>query len=118
MADIAEFLNVKFLEWQMATGKKQTVRAYAKIIGIKYSTLIGYMNGDHPPNASNLEVLAAAFGYEVYDYLNLSRPTPGIGELRAAYDILDPKQREELADQVDKLITDFLESQGLTKLKG
>lgn len=115
MDKFADYLTQKFLEWQMSTGKKKTIREFARYLGIKYTTLIGYLNGNHPPNSYNLEILAPVIGYEVFDVLGLPRPARGVGELKAAYDILSSEQREQLADQVDKLITDFLESQGFSK---
>jgi transcriptional regulator with XRE-family HTH domain len=91
---LGDFLNQKYLEWQLTTGRKQSYQTFSKYLGVSYSTMMGWMNDTHPPSSDNLRKMAAKLGMEVYDFADQERPKDELAGLppdlvrrwRAAFD--------------------------------
>jgi transcriptional regulator with XRE-family HTH domain len=68
------WLNDQFREWEKKSGRRQTVTAFARWLGIKQPTLNRWMSGDTTPDAENLRVLSRKLGTEIYIILGLKIP--------------------------------------------
>jgi transcriptional regulator with XRE-family HTH domain len=71
---IPSWLNEHFRAWEKETGRKQTVSAFARWLGIKQPTLNRWMNGDNEPDGENLRILARKLGPEVYEIVGQPAP--------------------------------------------
>jgi transcriptional regulator with XRE-family HTH domain len=71
---VRKWLNQKFLDWQIKTGKRQTLRSFAKFLDVKEQSLSGWMNGSNPPSGENLQKIAFKLGFEIYDLVGKVRP--------------------------------------------
>jgi transcriptional regulator with XRE-family HTH domain len=109
----ADFLHTSFLEWQLSTKRKQTLRAFAQYLDVAITSLSGWMSGGSIPAGENLEKLAAKLGPGIYDAIGHPRPNPLIEEVKLAAVELTPEQRDELR----RLISDYLVSQGYRRIK-
>lgn len=112
MENVAELLNRKFLEWQMATRKKQTIRSFAKYLDVKETSLSGWMNTNIPPKGDNLIKLSNKLGYEIYDILGIIRPDKRSRELQEKYNATPEERKDDLL----KLVEDWLEEIGAKPL--
>lgn len=90
----AIWLNQRFLEWQMETRKKQTIRSFAEYLSVKETTLSGWMRGVSQPTGENLQRLADKLGYEIFDILEVVRPDP-IEELLENLASIPPDRKKE-----------------------
>jgi hypothetical protein len=109
----ADFLHERFLQWQLASKRKQTLRSWAEHLDVAVTSLSGWMSGTIIPAGANLEKLAAKLGPEIYDALGAPRPDPLVEEIRQVSEELSEDQRAELR----RLLDDYLRSQGYRRLK-
>jgi len=70
-----EFLEKKYLEWQLAAGRK-TIVEFSAFLGVSQPLLSMWMNGKKRPGVENIKILSEIFGLEVYDSLGIDRPNP------------------------------------------
>ena len=73
--NFGEWLNRKYLEWQLQEGHKRSVKAFGVYLGIPQSTLSEYMNNKYQPKGEYLSLIVAKLGMEAYDVLGLPRPS-------------------------------------------
>jgi len=72
----SDFLEQKFIEWQMQEKGRKTIVQFAAFLGVSQPILSMWMNGRKRPGTENIKMLAEVFGLEVYDSLGLPRPNP------------------------------------------
>ena len=112
--NFSEWLEKKFLEWQNQIGKRKTLTAFAKHLGISQPLLSRYLNDGVMPGIDKIPFLAEKLGPEVYEFVNLDTPAdPAIRELQAAYNVLPPEEKQEIM----QIILDFAERHGYKKVK-
>lgn len=70
---LPKWLLERFREWESNSGRKQSVSAFARWLGIKQPTVNRWMTGDSNPEGENLRKLARKLGPEVFDVLGLPR---------------------------------------------
>jgi len=102
----SQFLERKYLEWQIDVGKRISQAEFAKLIGISRASLTMWMNGDHLPDRENAGKLASFFGPEVFDVLNLPRPDPDLQTLSRLWPNLPAETRHAIREQAEKYVTD------------
>lgn len=103
---VPEWLNEKILEWERRTGQRQTWKAFAEWLGVKYTTLSSWRNQGALPDGENLRVLGEKLGYEIYDIVGAKKPDPKLRELRARYDVVPPEDVDEFFSWVDQFLAE------------
>lgn len=98
----AQFLEMKYLEWQKQEGGRKTVKEFAAYIGVSQSTISNWWNDDRKPEGENLQKLAAKLGIEVYDILGVPRPDSDLLYLQSIWKELEPEKRRTLREQAEK----------------
>jgi len=99
VSEFTEWLLDKFRGWERKTGRRQTITAFARYLGVKQPTLSRWMAGDNPPEYDVIEKLAAKLGNDVYNVLGYIPP-----ELKPRLDAIPPEEREAFFDWIDKYI--------------
>jgi hypothetical protein len=79
-----DWLNRKYLEWQLQEGHKRSVKSFGVYLGIPQTTLSEYMNNKYQPKGEYLGLIAKKLGPEAYDILGLERPLPREVDLAGA----------------------------------
>ena len=64
--ELAEFMMRHFRAWEKESGRRQTVSAFARFLGMNQVTINRYMNGDSKPEGKNLRKLAKRLSPEIY----------------------------------------------------
>ena len=109
---VADLLFKKYLEWQNGEGKRLSVVEYAKYLDVSQQTLSTWMNGKNEPrDRKNINKLYEKLGPEIYDVLELDRPSyahpeieEGVRELALAIQEIP----EEYRDETRNVIMDIL----------
>lgn len=117
--EVGKWLTKKFLEWQTQSGEKKTVTEFADFLGVSRDTLNKWFNGQRRPRGTNVDVLAAKLGPEIYDILGLRRPgeidttglAPDVAALAQRINRLPPDVRESFI----RLVNDLAKRSGLLK---
>jgi len=102
MANFADFINKKYVEWQAQNGKRKTLEEFSAYLGISRPLLSMWMNGVHRPGNENMKLLVEIFGLEVYDALDLPRPDPDLYHVQAHWVGLPPEAKKKIRDIVEK----------------
>lgn len=105
---LPEWLNRKFLEWQMENGRA-TAEDFAENLGIKPAIFSHYMNGRRTPRGENLYKLAEKLGYEIYDILGYPRPSSSSRILRELWEKLPESEKIDVLN----VIEDYLRIKGI-----
>ena len=100
MGKVSDLLNRKFLEWQSSSGKRQSIRSFAKYLNVKETSLSGWINADILPEGDNLIKLSNKFGYEIYDIMGLDRPDKRLRELQAEYDAIPEDHKDDMLEVI------------------
>jgi transcriptional regulator with XRE-family HTH domain len=100
MTEFSAWLNRRFLEWQLKTGRPQTAKAFAEYLGVKQSTYSGWANGTIPPSPEGLARIADKLGREVYLAAGSLPP-----ELQDKIQKSSPEAYKELLDIIESYLT-------------
>ena len=103
--DVNEWLERKFLEWQIDEGRK-SLTSFAQYLGIPQAVISHYMSGRYKPSGDNVNKIAAKLGPEIYDLLGLQRPDPLLEEMRQTYDQVSEVRRRKLVSTFSALAKD------------
>ena len=109
-----------FREWEMQSGRRQTVAGYARFLGVKQPTLNRWMTGDNIPTGEHLDRLAEKLGYEVYAIAGAEPPSPIIDCLHTiqdTYNGLPPDEQQVLVNRINKIIQDTMREFGAKRIK-
>jgi transcriptional regulator with XRE-family HTH domain len=106
MNEFTVWINERFIEWEKSAGRRGTLSAFARYIGVKQPSLSRWMNGDADPEGDNVRKLAKKFGKEVYIVLGISEPEEE--------DILSalPKERANSLREALKEVNEALQKAG------
>lgn len=75
MANVKDWLNQKFTEWEQSQGHKQSYYAFARYLEVSQSGLAQWMTGSAVPGAEDLAAIAGKLGADIYDFMGLPRPS-------------------------------------------
>lgn len=103
---LPEFLEKKYLEWQMQTGERKTIIQFAAYIGVSQPILSMWMNGTKRPGMGNIKLLAEIFGLEVYDALGKDRPNPYLQIINNKWEFIPEDVQKRIAEEVAKYETE------------
>jgi len=98
---LGDFLTRKYLEYQLAQGKKVYAREFAAWLGVPPTSYSNWVNAGFTPSGRHIDLLADKLGYEVYDILGRARPGARI--------MLDPLPKE-LQDALEGLVKEMTET--------
>lgn len=98
------WLEQKYLEWMVQSGKRQTLTAFAEYLGLGQSLVNQYLNGKiSTPSEESVHKMAKQLGPEIYDVLGLVRPDPQTQELMTLLGQLAPEQRDTALNLIRQL---------------
>ncbi len=100
MANVKDWLNQKFVEWERAQGHKQSYYAFARYLEVSQSGLGQWMIGNGVPSGDDLLNIAKKLGAEVYDILGLPRPNAEVQRLTVSFASMPPDIRQRLASAI------------------
>jgi hypothetical protein len=95
-AEIDEWFEKKFLEWQSKEGRRKPLSEFAKWLGISRNTLNNYMLKGQKPTGENLEAIASKLGPEIYDVLEMPRPDPRLQAIMAEWKNLPEEEKNKV----------------------
>lgn len=95
-----EFLEKKYLEWQLKEMGRKTIVQFAAYIGVSQPILSMWMSGKKRPGTENIKLLAEIFGDEVYDALGLSRPNPYLQTATKNWEFMPEEKQEEISRMI------------------
>lgn len=118
VSDFSTWLNKKFLDWQYNTGERQTLKAFARYLDVKTTTLSSWLNDDVPPTGDNLYKVADKLGFEIYDLLDVPPPTPQfVHEMKTTYNALPAEQQPEFQEDLERFLAEWLTEHGFKRVK-
>jgi len=100
-----EFLEKKYLEWQLKEEGRKTIVQFAAYIGVSQPILSMWLSGKKRPGVDNIKLLAEIFGDEVYDSLGLPRPNPYLQRLNRVWEFLPEAIQKRIAEDAEKYET-------------
>lgn len=101
--EFKDWLEQKYLEWMVQGGKRQTLTAFAKYLGLSQSLVNQYLNGKiSTPSEDSVHKIAKQLGPEVYDVLGLVQPDPDLQALNALWHKLPPEVQDSIRSQIEK----------------
>ena len=100
----ADWLEKKYLEWQMERGRA-SIRKFSAWLGINHALVVQWMNAKTRPGEKSALLLADKLGFEVYDALEIPGPNPDEIELIRAYRAIPPDDQQALLDLIDMWLT-------------
>jgi transcriptional regulator with XRE-family HTH domain len=95
-----EFLEKKYLEWQLKEGERKTIVQFAAYIGVSQPILSMWMSGKKRPGMENIKLLAEIFGDEVYDALGLPRPNPYLQIAIKKWEYLPEEKQKQISRMI------------------
>lgn len=124
---ISDWLNKEFLKWERKTGGRQTYKAFAEYLGVKYTTFSSWMNQGAEPGGDNVRRIAEKLGNEIYILLGVEPPPPSISlesfplEFRALLERAANEVDRELArrkitgedPEAERIVIEIFEKYGL-----
>ena len=100
MANLKDWLNEKFTDWEKEQGQRQSYYAFARYLEVSQSALAQWMMGSSVPTGEDLLSIASKLGPEVYDALGAPRPTAESQRLTVTFANLPPDLRQNLLHAV------------------
>lgn len=100
-----EYLEKKFLEWQLKEGERKTTTQFAAYIGVSQPLLSMWLSGAKRPGRINIEILAEIFGQDVYDALGEQRPNPYQQRANQNWEYLPEERQKQIAEEAERYAT-------------
>ena len=94
-----EFLEKKYLEWQLKEVERRTIIQFAAYVGVSQPIMSMWMSGKKRPGVDNIKLLAEIFGDEVYDALDLPRPNPHLQKLNRLWEFIPEDVQIKIAEE-------------------
>lgn len=95
-----EFMEKKYLEWQLKEEGRRTIVEFAKYLGISQPLLSQWLSGKKRPGANSIQFLVELYGNEVYDALGKERPNPYLQVVNRHWEFLDEDTQKQIAEKV------------------
>lgn len=76
--EFSEWITKKYIDWRgNSIGQDRSISKFAEMLGVRQNVLSAWMqkNGKAPRSKKNISALIRYFGFEVYDALDLPRPS-------------------------------------------
>ena len=98
---VAKILIAKLVEMREQKGHKYSQRQMAVEMGVDHRTMSSWMNQGSLLSGTNIDIVAAFCGWEVYDALEIPRRIPDDPDFRTAFRILTRMNKKERKDWLD-----------------
>ncbi len=95
-----EFLEKKYLEWQLKEVGRKTIIQFAAYIGVSQPILSMWMSGKKRPGTENIRLLAEIFGDEVYDSLSIPRPNPYLRLATENWEFMSEEKQKQISSMI------------------
>ena len=100
MKTFQEWLEEKYKDWEKNQEGKQSYYTFARYLDVGHSSLTLWIAGAAAPEGDDLVLLASKLGPEVYDHLNLAKPTSPLGMITASFNLLPAAFQSRLANAI------------------
>jgi transcriptional regulator with XRE-family HTH domain len=97
-----DFLETKYLEWQLKEMGRKTIVQFAAYIGVSQPILSMWMSGKKRPGIDNIKLLAEIFGDEVYDALGLPRPNPYLQKVNRLWEFIPEEIQKRFSEEAER----------------
>ena len=97
---VPEFLNKKFLDWQVQEGERKTISEYAGLFGARHNLMTMWMNGTRSPGPEYKQRIIGRYGAEAIEAFG---EDPDLHYVQQLWDELTPETRRVIRDQVEEL---------------
>lgn len=103
-----DYITSKYLYWRAdKVGRAGSAAAFAREIGITPQLLSAWMNkGQVPTDQETINLLVKYFGFEVYDFIGLSRPAESL-------EVFPPEVRAVLESAMTKIVAGGFDADSL-----
>lgn len=98
----SEWLESRYLEWQVKGKGRKTVTEFAEYLGFPQPTVNNWLNGARTPSGDSIFPLAVKLGLEVYDTLGLPRPNPILFGVQANFGLFTELELRRIAQVVEE----------------
>jgi transcriptional regulator with XRE-family HTH domain len=95
-----EFLEKKYLEWQLKDVGRKTIIQFAAYLGVSQPILSMWMSGKRRPGVDNIRLLVEIFGDEVYDALDLPRPNPYLQTAVKNWEFMSEEKQKQISGMI------------------
>ena len=101
----ARWLEQHYIRWQLAQGRKVTIKMLADFLGLPYTILSQYLNGLRTPGPERVNQIAVRLGgdFEGHDILGLPRPDANWLRLTDCWPRLSAAAQADLVLQAERL---------------
>lgn len=106
-APFSEWLEQKYLEYQIDQGRRVTLGEFAEALGISQGLLSHYLKGIRKPRISTVHKLAEVLGAEIYTILGYQRPDIRLQYISANWDKLSQEEQDGLTDRMKDMVRKF-----------
>lgn len=98
----AAWLERKYLDWQREGGKRASLTAFAKHLGISRDMLNNWMLRKRTPEKASLELLGSKLGWDIYEIVGEPRPDPMLTQIVKAWGELDDEVKRGIAELLQR----------------
>ena len=95
-----EYIEKKYLEWQLKEEGRKTIVQFAAYIGVSQPILSMWMNGKKRPGVDNIKLLAEIFGDDVYDSLDLPRPNQYLKLAAEKWEFMSEEKQQQISSMI------------------
>lgn len=99
---VSEFLNRKFLEWQLESGERKTIEGFASLLGAKQAIVSMWLNGTRNPGPQYKERIIELFGREAIEAFG---DDPDLYLVTQQWDKLPNDVRRGIVEQAKKQVS-------------
>lgn len=96
---VPEFLNRKFLEWQLESGERKTIEDFANLFGAKQAIVSMWMNGKRQPGEKYKNRIIEIYGDEAIQAFG---DDIDLHFIQKNWDDLPPELRRKLREQAEQ----------------
>jgi len=101
------FIERKYLEWQLKTGGRQSIQAFATYLGVSQPLLSTWLNGStKTPSPTSLYKLAQKLGNEVFELFDIVPPDPLLNYIITSWDRLSQENQHAIREKVELYLSE------------
>jgi transcriptional regulator with XRE-family HTH domain len=102
----SEWLEQKYLEYQIEQSRRVTLGEFAEALGISQGLLSHYLKGIRKPRISTVHKLAEVLGPELYTILGYQRPDVRLQYISANWDKLSQEEQDNLIEHMKSQVAE------------
>lgn len=99
----AAWIERQYIEWQRPEGKRATLTAFAKYLGVSRNVLNNWINRKQTPEGDSLRLLGDKLGWEIYDVVGEPRPDPRLQAILKVWGRLSEEVRSALYAEAERM---------------